>query len=75
NDGKAEVLEFRVKKSGRITGTTLLNLDFKDDLQIACITRKGKMIIPKGTDTIEVDDTVIVVTKHKGLSRLEDILR
>lgn len=74
-DGKAEALEFRVRKDNLATGIALSGLDLKDDLQIACITRQGKMIIPKGSDTIEIGDTVIVVTKRKGLRDLEDILR
>ncbi len=73
--GKAEALEFRVRKDNLATGIPLSGLDLKDDLQIACINRQGKMIIPKGTDSIEIGDTVIVVTKQKGLSDLEDILR
>ncbi|MBQ8539082.1 MAG: NAD-binding protein, partial [Ruminococcus sp.] len=74
-DGKAEALEFRVRKDNLATGIPLSGLDLKNDLHIACITRQGKMIIPKGSDTIEVGDTVIVITKQKGLSDLEDILR
>lgn len=73
--GKAEALEFRVRKDNLATGIPLSGLDLKDDLQIACINRQGKMIIPQGTDSIEIGDTVIVVTKQKGLSDLEDILR
>ncbi|MBQ7134355.1 MAG: Trk system potassium transporter TrkA [Ruminococcus sp.] len=74
-DGKAVALEFRVRESSRVTGTPLSNLDIKDDLQIACITRQGRMIAPKGSDSIEIGDNVIVVTKLQGLSSLDDILR
>ena len=73
--GKAEALEFRVRNDNLTTGIPLSALNLKDDLQIACINRQGKTIIPKGTDTIEIGDTVIVVTKQKGLSDLNDILR
>lgn len=73
--GKAEALEFIVREDNLATGIPLSALDLKKDLQIACINRQGKMIIPKGTDAIEIGDTVIVVTKHKGLTGLEDILR
>lgn len=73
--GKAEALEFRVIKDNLATGIPLSGLNLKDDLQIACINRQGKTIIPKGSDTIEIGDTVIVVTKQKGLSDLNDILR
>ena len=74
-NGKAKALEFRVTENNLATGIPLSRLDLRDDTQIACINRQGKMIIPKGSDTIEIGDTVIVVTKHKTLRGLEDILR
>ena len=46
----------------------------KDDLQIICISRAGKVIIPHGNDMIMPDDLVVVITKHKGLNDLDDIL-
>ena len=45
----------------------------KDNLLIGCISRGGKTITPRGSDTIEVGDSVIVVTTHKGLDSLDDI--
>lgn len=75
SEGKAEALEFRVRKESRVTNIALSQLTLKDDLQIACINRQGKIIIPTGTDSIQLNDTVIIVTKQKGLSGLEDILR
>ena len=75
-DGKAEALEFKVNsKESPVVGKPLKTLKFKSNLQIACITRRGRAIIPKGEDTIEPDDFVIVVTTHKGLQRIEDVLR
>lgn len=73
--GLAQAMEFRVKEDNLATGIPLSGLDLKSGVQIACINRQGKVIIPKGTDTIEIGDTVIVVTKKKGLTGLEDILR
>ncbi len=74
-DGKAEALEFKINsKDSPVVGKPLKTLRFKNNLQIACITRRGRAIIPKGEDTIEPDDFVIVVTTHKGLQRIEDIL-
>lgn len=70
-----EALEFRVKEESRVTGIPLKDLNLKNNLQIACINRNGKIIRPSGLDTIELHDTVIVVTKHTGLSQLEDILK
>lgn len=71
---QAEALEFRVREECMVVGVPLSMLELKPDLQIACINRHGKIIIPNGTDTIELNDTVIVITKQKGLSDLKDIL-
>ena len=73
--GKAEALEFRVGKDAPMIGIPLEKLNFKNNLLIACINRNGKIITPRGKDTIEVGDTVIVVTTHSGLNDLKDLLR
>lgn len=72
--GNAEALEFRVREKSSIVGVPLMNLKFKSNLQLACINRNGNIIIPTGNDTIEVGDTVIVVTTHTGLKDIKDIL-
>lgn len=72
---KAEALEFRVGKDAPMCGVALEQLSFKDNLLIACINRGGKIITPRGKDTIEPGDTVIIVTTHSGLNDLKDILK
>lgn len=74
NDDKVEALEFRVKGKSKVTDTPLYDLNLKDNLQIMCINRRGKIILPQGSDKILIDDSVVIITKHKGLSDLEDIL-
>ena len=74
-DNQAEALEFYVRESSIVTDIPLSDLDLKDNLLIACINRHGKISIPRGQDTIQVGDTVIVVTTVKGLQDLKDILK
>lgn len=74
-DGQAEALEFSVKEASSVTDIPLCNLDLKDNLLIACINRNGNIRIPRGHDTIQVGDTVVVVTTVKGLNDLKDILK
>lgn len=74
-DGQAEALEFAVKESSSITNTPLSDLNLKDNLLIACINRNGNIQIPRGQDTIQVGDTVVVVTSIPGLRDLKDILK
>ena len=75
NDDAVEALEFRVRSNSRVTGIPLQELNLKDNLQVISINRHGKIILPHGSDKILYDDTVVVITKHKGLSDLDDILK
>lgn len=70
---KVEAMEFRVTASADFCGIPLQQLRLKDSLLIGCISRDGKIITPRGSDTIEVGDSVIVVTTHSGLQSLDDI--
>lgn len=75
NNDAVEALEFRVRSTSRVTGIPLQELNLKDNLQVISINRHGKIILPQGSDKIMCDDTVVVITKHKGLSDLDDILK
>lgn len=70
---KAEAMEFRVMANADYCGVPLQDMNLKDNLLIGCISRNGKIITPRGGDTIEVGDSVIVVTTHGGLQSLNDI--
>ncbi len=74
-DNQAEALEFSVKESSSVTDIPLSQLNLKENLLIACINRNGSIQIPRGQDTIQVGDTVIIVTSIKGLRDLKDILK
>lgn len=72
-NGKAEALEFAVRAECSVADIPLKELKTKDDIIIASINRKGKIISPRGDDMMKVGDTVIVVTTKTRPSRLEDI--
>jgi trk system potassium uptake protein len=73
-DRQVEALEFIASKNTSFIGVPLKNLNTKDNLLIAGIMRKNKLIVPNGDDFIEVKDTIIVVTTNQSLTNLEDIL-
>ncbi|MCI8516629.1 MAG: Trk system potassium transporter TrkA [Hungatella sp.] len=72
---KAEALEFKVGADSPMTGIPLEKLSLKPNLLVACINRNGKIITPRGKDTIEAGDMVIIVTTTTGLKDLKDILK
>ncbi len=71
---EVEAAEFIVKEPSRLIDKPLMELNFKDNLLIASITRGGKSIIPRGTDKIQMNDSVVVVSKHLGFKDITDIL-
>ncbi|MBO4688898.1 MAG: Trk system potassium transporter TrkA [Clostridiales bacterium] len=74
-DSRAEAIEFRIKEASPVVGKELKELSLKQNLLIAFINRRGKIIIPSGSDKIEVGDSVMIVTTHTGLNEIRDILR
>ena len=52
----------------------LKDLALKKDLLFCFINRNGEIIHPNGQDSIQVGDTVMVVTTHTGFNDLRDIL-
>ena len=72
---KVEALEFCVGELSPVVGIPLKDLKLKENLLICCINRKGMIITPGGQDTIEVGDTVVVVTTNTGFHDLRDILK
>ena len=71
---KAEALEFRVRGDSPVLGIPLEKLRTRNNLLVACINRNGRIIMPRGKDTLEAGDTVIIVTTRTGLNDLKDIL-
>lgn len=73
-DGKAEALEFRIGEKSPVSDISLEKMRIKKNVLIACINRNGKIIIPRGNDSIKYGDTVIVVTTNTGFKDISDIL-
>ncbi|MDD6381072.1 MAG: Trk system potassium transporter TrkA [Lachnospiraceae bacterium] len=69
-----EAIEFRIGRPSAVTGTPLKDLKLRGHLMVSFISRNGQIIFPKGEDTIEVGDTVMIVTTHTGFSDIVDIL-
>jgi len=73
-NNKVEALEFIAKNDKDIIGIPLKDLSIKSNTMIAAIIRNNNVIYPSGTDTIEVNDSVIIVTTNQFLDDLTDIL-
>ncbi len=71
---RVEALEFIVHSGAPVTNIPLRDLKLKSNLLICNISRDGQIITPGGNDCILEGDSVIVVTTHKGLQDIKDIL-
>ncbi|MBQ1312385.1 MAG: NAD-binding protein, partial [Blautia sp.] len=73
-ENRAEALEFRIREDSPVVGIPLAELNLKKSLLVSCVNRNGEIRIPRGQDTMQVGDTVIIVTTQKGLHDITDIL-
>lgn len=73
-NGRVEALEFVIRENSPVLNTTLMDMDIREGVLVACIQRKGQVILPRGGDSMQVGDNVIVITTHTGLSDISDIL-
>lgn len=72
---KIEASEFIVKEGAPLIGKPLAELALKDNVLIASILRGDKVIIPRGQNTIEAGDRVVIVTEMMALHDISDVLR
>lgn len=72
---RIEALEFTISDDFKKTGVPLKNLNLHKDTLIASIIRNDEVIFPGGNDTIELGDSVIVVSKIKELRHFSEIFK
>lgn len=73
-EGRVEALEFVAHPQSKVIGKTLLELDLRSQLRLACIVRGQEIIFPGGQDQVLAGDRVIVVATGKRIYDLDDIL-
>lgn len=75
-DNLVEAIEFEVIEGSKIIGRPLKNLKIKDNIIIAAIYRSDSqaIILPAGDTSLTLHDRVIVITKHKAFTSIDDIL-
>ena len=74
-NGKAEAAEFLIRENNpAYVGIPFSELEFRNNVLVAAIFRGEEIIRPGGSDHIEVNDRVIVITTARGLHSIRDIL-
>lgn len=75
NNNRVEALELIIRENSPIVGIPLQDLRLQKDVLIGCISRGGKAMIPDGRSTVEVGDTIILVTTRTGIHDIQDALK
>jgi len=74
-ENRVEALEFLVREDADYTDVPLAELDIRENVLIAAISRAGETIQPNGQTRIQKGDSVIVVTTEKGANDLGELVR
>ncbi len=73
-DNHVEALEFDVADDFDATGTPLKDIKWKKNILVAAVIRDNSVIYAHGSTTLEVGDSVIILTTNKQLCDLQDAL-
>ena len=72
-EGQAEITEIIAEPESKILNTKIKKLGLPKDTIIATIVRKNEVVIPHGNDIIKEGDRVIVISKNKNISSLDEV--
>ena len=73
--GKVEAAEFIIKDASPVVDVPLMEMNLKPNVLVAAILRDKKVIIPRGHDSLQIGDAVIIVSSQLALHDITDILR
>lgn len=71
---QVEALEFVVTSKFKYISKRLMDMKLKDNILVAGISRGNEMIVPKGHDTLELNDHIIIIAKSSKIKNLNDII-
>lgn len=73
--GKVEAAEFIIKEQSPVVDIPLMELSLKPNVLVAAILRDKKVLIPRGHDSLQIGDAVIIVSSRLALHDITDILK
>ena len=74
-DDRVEAAEFKIRENiPRLIGVPLKDLKIRKNILICSVARGRQVIIPDGSTTIELNDSVVVISKEHRFSDIRDIL-
>ncbi|MDP8940438.1 MAG: Trk system potassium transporter TrkA, partial [Actinomycetota bacterium] len=67
----AQMIELAVAEDSQVTGRSLAELDFPKEAIVGMVLRDDETIIPRGNDTLEAGDDVVVFTTDAAVEEVE----
>jgi trk system potassium uptake protein TrkA len=68
--GHYSLVEEKIAPGAQAIGRSLQELEMPEETVVAAIIRGGKMVVPRGSTTIELGDEVLAVTTRRGAEQL-----
>lgn len=74
-DEQAEILEFTARHTAHFLDIPLKKLNLVTGVIVAVIARGNEIIVPHGNDSIKFGDSVIIISREKRFSDLNEIVQ
>jgi trk system potassium uptake protein TrkA len=71
--GQFSLVEVIIPDGVKAAGEAIKDLLLPDQCVIVAIIRKGEMVVPRGTTTVEVGDEVLAITDNVGAEQLSEL--
>jgi trk system potassium uptake protein TrkA len=68
--GQYSLVEEKIPPGAKAVGVAIKDLALPEHCVIAAIIRHGKIVVPRGVTTLEVDDEILAVTDRHGAEEL-----
>lgn len=72
--GQYSLIEEKIPPGAKAIGVAIKDLALPDQCVIAAIIRNGKIVLPRGITTLEVEDEILAVTDLEGAKQLSLLL-
>lgn len=71
--GNYSLVEEKIPAGAKAIGVAIKDLDLPDSCVIAAIIRDGKVIVPRGVTTFQIEDEVLAITDMSGAEKLSNL--
>jgi trk system potassium uptake protein len=72
--GRYSLVEEKIPLRSKVCGVAIKDLNLPASCVVAAIIRKGEIVLPRGTTTLELEDEVLAITDTDGARQLAAIL-